>query len=80
MTIEDAIGREPERMSGALCFKSDRGYGRVPVRTLLDHLAHEELDEFYEGFPTVSEEQVRAVLSEAIRLLEDQSTLERKAA
>ncbi len=39
---------------------------RVPVQTLLDYLeAGETIDDFLEGFPTVSREQVVAFLEEA---------------
>ena len=39
---------------------------RVPVQTLLDYLkAGESIDDFLEGFPTVSKEQVVAFLEEA---------------
>lgn len=42
-------------------------YGtRVPVQTLLDYLeAGETIDDFLEGFPTVSRKQVVAFLEEA---------------
>jgi len=39
---------------------------RVPVQTVLDYLeAGESIDDFLEGFPTVSREQVIAFLEEA---------------
>ncbi len=39
---------------------------RVPVQTLLDYLeGGETIDDFLEGFPTVSREQVVAFLKEA---------------
>ena len=39
---------------------------RVPIQTLLDYLeAGESMDEFLEGFPTVSREQVIELLEEA---------------
>ncbi len=39
---------------------------RVPVQTLLDYLeAGDSIDEFLEGFPTVSREQVIAFLEQA---------------
>jgi uncharacterized protein (DUF433 family) len=38
----------------------------VPVQTLLDYIkGGESIDDFLEGFPTVSREQVIAVLDEA---------------
>ena len=44
---------------------------RVPVQTLFEYLeAGETIDDFLEGFPTVSREQVLAFLEEAkIRML-----------
>lgn len=43
---------------------------RVPVQTLFDHLeAGDPLEEFLEGFPTVSRELVIEALEEAKRLL-----------
>jgi uncharacterized protein (DUF433 family) len=39
---------------------------RVPVQTLIDYLeGNETIDDFLEGFPTVSREQVFAFLEEA---------------
>jgi len=39
---------------------------RVPIQTLLDYLeGGETIDDFLEGFPTVSREQVIAFLEEA---------------
>jgi uncharacterized protein (DUF433 family) len=39
---------------------------RVPVQTLIEYLkAGETIDEFLEGFPTVSREQVLALLEQA---------------
>jgi uncharacterized protein (DUF433 family) len=39
---------------------------RVPVQTLIDYLeGGETLDDFLEGFPTVSREQIIAFLEEA---------------
>lgn len=44
---------------------------RVPVQTLFEYLeAGETIDDFLEGFPTVSREQVIAFLEEAkVRML-----------
>jgi uncharacterized protein (DUF433 family) len=39
---------------------------RVPVQTLMDYLkAGESIDDFLEGFPTVTREQVIGLLEEA---------------
>lgn len=45
---------------------------RVPVQTLLDYLkAGESIDDFLDGFPTVTKEQVIALLEEAGKKLVD---------
>ncbi len=44
------------------------GGTRVPIQTLLDYLeAGETIDDFLEGFPTVTRKQVIAFLEEAKR-------------
>jgi uncharacterized protein (DUF433 family) len=50
---------------------------RVPVQTLLDYIeAGETIDDFLEGFPTVSREQVIAFLEERkVGLFDPQSML-----
>ncbi len=52
----------PDVMGGTVVF-----YGtRVPVQTLLDYLeAGESIDDFLEGFPSVTREHVIAFLEEA---------------
>lgn len=53
---------DPEIMSGTPCFAGTR----VPVRTLIDYIeGGETLDEFLDGFPSVSREQAIAYLEEA---------------
>jgi uncharacterized protein (DUF433 family) len=42
---------------------------RVPVQVLFDYLEGETLEDFLEGFPTVSPESVVAALEEAKQLL-----------
>lgn len=50
---------DPEILSGIACFPGTR----VPVATLMDYLkAGDRLDDFLDDFPTVSREQVAAVL------------------
>ena len=52
----------PEIMSGTPCFAGTR----VPVKTLMDYIeGGETIDDFLDGFPTVSREQVIAFLEEA---------------
>jgi len=54
--------RDPEIMSGELCFTGTR----VPVRNLFDSIrAGESLEDFMDGFPSVSREQIMAVLAES---------------
>jgi uncharacterized protein (DUF433 family) len=56
------ISRDPEIMSGALCFKGTR----VPVQNLFDYLeGSSSLEEFLEDFPSVSREAAVAVLEAA---------------
>ena len=56
------ISRSPEVMGGAVVFHGTR----VPVQTLLDYLeAGESIDDFLEGFPSVTRERVIAFLEEA---------------
>ena len=59
---ERIITASPDVMGGTPVFAGTR----VPVQTLLDYLkAGESIDDFLEGFPTVSREQVIAFLQEA---------------
>ena len=56
------IARDPDVMGGEAVFAGTR----VPVATLLDYLeAGESIDDFLEGFPSVTREQVIAFLEEA---------------
>jgi len=50
-------------MGGAAVFTGTR----VPIETLFDYLeAGESIDEFLEGFPSVSRDQVVALLEDAM--------------
>ena len=68
-TIEDitqAITRDPETMNGVPVFRGTR----VPVQTLFDYLeGGDTLEEFLEGFPTVSRGLALEALEEAKQLL-----------
>jgi uncharacterized protein (DUF433 family) len=56
------ISTSPNIMGGTPVFAGTR----VPIQTLLDYLkAGESIDDFLDGFPTVSKEQVIALLEEA---------------
>ena len=53
------VSRDPEVMSGELIFAGTR----VEVKTLVDYLKEgHTLDDFLEGFPTVSREQAAGYL------------------
>ena len=56
------ISASPEIMGGRPVFTGTR----VPVQTLLDYLkAGESIDDFLDGFPTVTREQVIALVEES---------------
>jgi uncharacterized protein (DUF433 family) len=56
------VSRSPDVMGGAFVFHGTR----VPVQTLLDYLkAGESIDDFLEGFPSVTPDHVVAFLKEA---------------
>lgn len=53
------VNASPEIMGGTPVFAGTR----VPIQTLLDYLkAGESIDDFLDGFPTVTKEQVIALL------------------
>jgi uncharacterized protein (DUF433 family) len=59
---QPVISGNPEVMGGTPVFAGTR----VPVQTLLDYLeAGDSIDEFLEGFPSVSREQVIEFLEQA---------------
>jgi uncharacterized protein (DUF433 family) len=59
---QPVISRNPDVMGGAPVFAGTR----VPVQTLLDYLeAGDSIDEFLDGFPSVTREQVIAFLEQA---------------
>ena len=56
------VSRDPEIMSGALCFSGTR----VPVKSLFEYLeGTSSLEEFLEDFPSVSRQRAVAVLEAA---------------
>src|ERR1700726_1825841 len=60
--MNSVVKIDPEIMSGAPCF----GGTRVPIQNLIDYLEGEDsIDDFLEGFPTVTRDQVVAFLEEA---------------
>jgi uncharacterized protein (DUF433 family) len=64
--MEQAISRDPDVMHGTPVFRGTR----VPVQTLFEYLeGGETLEDFLEGFPTVSRELAIQALEEAKDLL-----------
>ena len=62
LKVSSIISASPETMGGTPVFTGTR----VPVQTLLDYLkGGESVDDFLDGFPTVTREQVIALLEEA---------------
>jgi uncharacterized protein (DUF433 family) len=68
---QSVVSCNPEIMGGTPVFAGTR----VPVQTLLDYLeGGESIDDFLEGFPSVTREQVMTFLEEAKdRLIESVS-------
>ena len=66
------VSRNPDIMSGALCFTGTR----VPVQNLFDYIeGSSSLEEFLEDFPSVSRDKAIAVLEAArVRLFADAPT------
>jgi uncharacterized protein (DUF433 family) len=52
--LADVVSVDPERLSGTPCFKGTR----VPIQALIDHIeGNSTLEDFLEGFPSVTREQ-----------------------
>ncbi len=67
MNKDEIVSRNPKLMNGALVFAGTR----VPVEILVQHLsAGDSLDEFLDGFPTVSREQTVAYLEMTLEAAE----------
>jgi uncharacterized protein (DUF433 family) len=63
---EPVVSVDPQVMSGTPVFAGTR----VPVQTLLDYLeGGETIEDFLEGFPTVSREQAIVFLKTAVERL-----------
>ena len=62
MKKSSVVKIDPEIMSGMPCFAGTR----VPARTLIDYIeGGDTLDDFLEGFPTVTRAQAIGFLEEA---------------
>ena len=63
--MQEPITRDPEVMHGTPVFRGTR----VPVKTMFEYLENgESLDDFLEGFPTVSRKLAVQVLEESKEL------------
>jgi uncharacterized protein (DUF433 family) len=52
--LNELVWMDPDRLSGTPCFKGTR----VPVQALIDHIeGNATLDQFLEGFPSVTRKQ-----------------------
>jgi uncharacterized protein (DUF433 family) len=68
---QSVVSRNIEVLGGTAVFSGTR----VPIQTLLDYLeAGDSIDEFLEGFPSVSKSQVIAFLEEAKNSLLESSS------
>ncbi len=60
--MSSVVKIDPEIMSGAACFAGTR----VPIQNLIDYLeGGDSIEDFLDGFPSVSREQVISFLEEA---------------
>jgi uncharacterized protein (DUF433 family) len=60
----EIISRDPEVMGGVPVFAGTR----IPVQSLVDHLlAGDTIEDFLEGFPSVSREQAEGFLDLALQ-------------
>ncbi len=66
MNIYEALWQDDERMSGAVCFRGTR----VPLSIMFEYLAANRMEEFYSGYPNVTQEQVQTVLKESKHQIE----------
>jgi uncharacterized protein (DUF433 family) len=52
--LADVVWVDPDRLSGTPCFTGTR----VPIQALIDHIeGNSTLEDFLEGFPSVTREQ-----------------------
>ena len=72
MTIVEAVSKNPQIMSGELCFTGTR----VPVRNLFGYIqSGDKLQDFLADFPGVSIEQVTVVLATSLEQIQTQIPL-----
>lgn len=58
MSIKEAIHIDPEILGGTPVFAGTR----IPVKTMFDYLETSSLEDFLEGFPSVSREQAETII------------------
>lgn len=68
MDLQEALWQDPERMSGALCFRNTR----VPVSIFFEYLEAGRVDEFFKGYPGITREQTQAVIEASQWLIESE--------
>lgn len=69
MQLKDIINIDNEILSGTPVFKNTR----VAIQTLFDYLEESSLEEFLEGFPSVTREQAEKVIEIAGKLINSAS-------
>lgn len=63
MKLNEVVSQDPEVVHGTLVFAGTR----VPAQSLIDHLiAGDTLEDFLEGFPTVTRQQAEGFLALAL--------------
>ena len=75
MTLEEALWQDPERMSGAVCFRTTR----VPVSIFFEYLQAGRLNEFFDGYPGVTQEHADAVIAASQELIDEQFVRKKSA-
>ena len=66
LSAREVIVIDPEILGGTPVFRGTR----VAIQTLFDHLEGSSLDDFLEGFPSVSREQAEAVIEWAGKMVQ----------
>ena len=69
MLLKDLINIDKEILHGTPVFKNTR----VAVQTLFDYLEESSLEEFLEGFPSVTRDQAEKVIEIAGKLIHSTS-------
>jgi uncharacterized protein (DUF433 family) len=68
--MQSVVKIDPEILGGTPCFRGTR----VPIKSLFDHIEEGvSIEEFLEDFPTVTRQQVDALLEESRAAVEDQA-------